>query len=131
MDEIINFSRLLHDTPSLLPWVIFVAVVIVLISQKNRILDYWDARTEAQKERKNSNIIMTELIRNNTAALNNNTAALETVRAERKDIRALIEHHEQMSAERDKHIQEVVNRVDKTVISNAKGIDIIEDRTSK
>lgn len=138
MDEAIEIGKLLHDTPDLFPWVCLSIILIVCTAQHKRIIAYFDARIEAWSAKKQSDAVMAELIRNNTAALNNNTVALETVKNDRGVSRQLINYHEQASKERIDsihdsldRIQTVVNRIDETVSNNSENIRIIEDRTSK
>lgn len=136
MNEAVELGKLLHDTPDLFPWVCLAIILIVIVSQHKRIFAYFDARIESYKDRQQSNAVIAELIRNNTAALNNNTAALEAVKNDRGATRQLINYHENASKERIakivddiSHIQTTVNRIDETVNSNSENIRIIEDRT--
>lgn len=131
MDEAVELGKLLHDTPDLFPWVVLAIICIIAVAQHKRIFAYFDARIEAYGDRKKSDAIVAELIRNNTAALNNNTAALESVKQDRGETRRFLMHHEELSAERDKHIQTVVNRIDENVTQNRKFIELLEDRTGK
>ena len=138
MDQTIEIAKLLHDTPDLFPWVCFAAFIFVVVSQRKRIFAYFDAKIDSYAAKKQSDAVLAELIRNNTAALENNTAALESVKADRGETRRMLTYHEEASKERIKtvrdnleHIQTVVNRVDETVSSNSENIRIIEDRTSK
>lgn len=136
MDEAVELGRLLRDTPDLFPWVCLAIILIVCCAQHKRILGYFDARIDAWRAKEKSDAVMAELVRNNTAALNNNTAALNAVKNDRGATRALIDYHEKVSKERIdavmceiSHVQIAVNRIDETVQSNAKGIQIVEDRT--
>lgn len=136
MNDAIELGKMLHDTPDLFPWVVLAIVLIVIIAQHKRILAYFDARIEAYREKQQSDAVLAELIRNNTAALNNNTAALEAVKNDRGLTRELLKHHEEASKERIDsihdslvHIQTVLNRVDGTVSNNSESIRIVEDRT--
>lgn len=136
MDEAVELGKLLHDTPDLFPWVCLSIILIVCCAQHKRILGYFDARIDAWRAKEKSDAVMAELVRNNTAALNNNTAALNAVKNDRGATRALIDYHEKVSKERIdavmgeiSHVQTVVNRIDEIVQSNAKGIQIVEDRT--
>ena len=136
MDEAIEIGKLLHDTPDLFPWVCLAIILIVCCAQHKRILGYFDARIDAWRAKEKSDAVMAELVRNNTAALNNNTAALNAVKNDRGATRALIDYHEKVSKERIdavmgeiSHVQTVVNHIDEIVQSNAKGIQIVEDRT--
>lgn len=136
MNDAIELGKMLHDTPDLFPWVVLAIVLIVIIAQHKRILSYFDARIEAYREKQQSDAVLAELIRNNTAALNNNTAALEAVKNDRGLTRELLKHHEEASKERIDsihdsldHIQTVLNRVDGTVSNNSESIRIVEDRT--
>lgn len=128
MEQVFKFSRILYDSPGLFPWVCLVLLCIIIFSQQKRIFAYIDARIESYAAKKQADAIIAELIRNNTAALNNNTVALDTVRKDREDLVKLLAHHEELSNERDKHIQTVINRIDLIVANNSKKIDIIEDR---
>lgn len=128
MDQTLEIAKLLHDTPDLFPWVCFAAFLFVVVSQRKRILAYFDARIESYSAKRESDAVLAELIRNNTAALNNNTAALESVKADRGETRRMLTFHEQASKERMEHIQTVVNRIDETVSQNEKDISIIKDR---
>ena len=122
---------MLHDTPDLFPWVVLAIVLFLLVKERSTIRRYFAARIEAYEGRKQADAVLAELIRNNTAALDNNTAALESVKADRGETRRLLSYHEQASAERIQHVQEVVNRIDATVTDNSRQINIIEDRTNQ
>lgn len=127
MDEAIKFGKMLHDTPDLFPWVCLAMLCIIIISQRKRILAYFDARIDAYNSKRESDAVMAELIRNNTAALNNNTAALESVRTEREATMRMLEYHEKVSKERIEHLQTIMNRIDDTVSQNEKDITIIKE----
>lgn len=128
MDETINIAKMLHDSPDLFPWVLLGIVLVILFKERGTIRSYFNARISAYETKKETEIILAELIRNNTAALENNTAALEMVKADRGETRRLLNYHEEMSKERMSHIQTVVNRIDETVTQNEKEISIIKDR---
>lgn len=128
MDQTIEIAKLLHDTPDLFPWVCFATIIVLLVTQHKRIFAYFDARIESYNSKKQSDAVIAELIRNNTAALNNNTAALESVKADRGETRRMLTFHEQSSKERMDHIQTVVNRIDETVTQNEQDINILKDR---
>lgn len=138
MDETIEIARILHDTPDLFPWVCLVIVLIFIFKERQTIRAYVNARVEYYASKRQSDAVMGELVRNNTAALENNTAALESVKADRGETRRQLAFHEQVSKERIDtvrsdiaHVQEVVNRMDATVTSNSRQIGLIEDRTDK
>lgn len=128
MDDAIELGKMLHDTPDLFPWVCLAIIMVLLVTQHKRILAYIDARIEAYGAKKESDAVLAELIRNNTAALNNNTAALESVKADRGETRRMLQYHEQSSKERIERLQTVVNRIDETVAQNETNISIIKDR---
>lgn len=128
MDETLEIAKLLHDTPDLFPWVCFATIIVLVIAQHKRIFAYFDARIESYNAKKESDAVIAELIRNNTAALNNNTAALESVKADRGETRRMLTYHENASKERIEHIQTVVNRIDETVTQNEQDIGILKDR---
>lgn len=137
VQESLELARVLRETPDLLPWVVFACFMLMIVSQRKRIFAYFDARIDYWKGKRESDAILSELVRNNTAALNNNTAALESTKIDRGQTRLKLDHHEQSSKERFdaihndiSHIQEVVNKIDATVSNNSKQIGIIEDRTS-
>lgn len=145
MTEAVEIGQLLHDTPDLFPWVCLTIFLIFVCSQRSKIGSYFDARIDSyrtKKEidekalemRKQSDAVLAELIRNNTAALNNNTAALEAVKNDRGQTRQLINYHEKVSKERIDslhddiaHVQTVVNKIDETVQINDKNITIIKE----
>lgn len=131
MDETVEFARILHDSPDLFPWVCLAIVIFVVVAQHKRILAYFDARIEAYGAKKQSDAVLAELIRNNTAALNNNTAALESVKQDRGESRRMIQYHENASKERMENIQITVNRIDETVNQNEKGIMVLTDREKR
>ena len=130
MDETIEIAKLLHDSPDLFPWVCFTTILALAIAQHKRIFAYFDARIESYSAKKQSDAVLAELIRNNTAALENNTAALESVKADRGETRRMLTYHENASKERMEHIQTVMNRIDETVTQNEQDIRILKDRTS-
>ena len=129
MNEVIDMAERMYTQPDLLGWVIFTLACVVVIAQHKRILAYFDARIEAQRDRVKADAVMAELVRNNTAALQNNTEMLSILRTERHEMAALLENHETMSAERLSHVQTVVNRIDQTVRENHSDITLIADRT--
>lgn len=129
MDEYLNMAQRLHDSPDLLPWVVFIFVVGVLIAERKLIKEYFSARIEYWRSKKSTDSLIPEVIRNNTAALEHNTAAVERWGNDRGENRRMLEHHEKMCVERERHLQEVLNRVDRTATENARKLDILEDRT--
>lgn len=72
-----------------------------------------------------------EILKNNIAVLENAIDALEEAKRDRQFIINAVEMHEKMNAERMAHIQEVINRIDKTVSENKKNISIITDRIDR
>lgn len=138
MNEAVELGKMLHDTPDLFPWVCLAIAMIIVVTQRKRILAYFDARIEAYKAKERSDAVLAELIRNNTAALNNNTTALEMVKNDRGITRNMIDYHEKVSKERIdavqesiSHVQTVVNRIDEIVSDNSENIKLVEDRTRK
>lgn len=128
LEQPIHWAQVLRESPDLFPWVCLVLICIVVLSQHKRILAYFDARIEAYGAKKQSDAVLAELIRNNTAALENNTAALDAVRADRGETRRLVTYHEEMSAERIQHLQAVVNDIEHDTKANAAGIKVLLDR---
>lgn len=129
MSDAVELGKLLHDTPELFPWICLSIILIVVVSQRKRIFAYIDSRIDANKARKNQDAILSELIRNNTAALNNNTAALESVKLDRGETRRLLQYHENASKERMDRIQTVVDNIDETVSQNERDITVIKEIT--
>lgn len=128
LDEPFRWAQVLHDTPDLFPWVCLVLVCIAVLSQHKRIIAYFDARIEAYGAKKQSDAVLAELIRNNTAALENNTAALNAVKADRGETRRLLQYHDNASAERMQHIQNVINDIEHDTKENKAGIKVLLDR---
>lgn len=128
LDEPLEWARVLHDTPDLFPWVCLVLICMVLLSQHKRIIAYFDARIDAYGAKKQSDAVLAELIRNNTAALENNTAALNAVKSDRGETRRMITYHEEMSVERIQHLQAVVNDIEQDTKANSAGIKVLLDR---
>lgn len=124
MEDALTLAALLHETPDLFPWVCLAIICLVAVAQHKRIFAYFDARIEAYSSRKQFEILMLELSRKTTDALEHYTE-------ERGEIKTLLAHHEELSAERDKHIQTVVNRIDANVTKNGRLLELIEDRTDK
>lgn len=129
MGETIDIAERLSRSPDLLPWVITVAIGIVLFKERDLVKGYFKARMEYWQSRKETDALLPELVRNNTAAMTMCTEAFKSWQTDRGTTRAMLEHHEKMSEERDRHIQEVVNRIDSTVTANSRQIGLIEDRT--
>lgn len=129
MSEAVEIGRLLHDSPDLFPWVCLAIVLYIAYRQKGLISDYFRARVDYWRSMKDVNATLPEVIRNNTAAMHLCTEAFRDWKSDRGENRRMLQYHEQASAERMQHIQEVVNRIDKTVTQNSKQIGIIEDRT--
>lgn len=131
MQEGLEIARALRDTPDLFPWVLLAIGLIVAYKQRDLISDYFRARVDYWKSMKDVNATLPEVIRNNTAAMNLCTEAFRDWKNDRGENRRMLQFHEQASAERMQHIQEVVNRIDQTVTANSKNIGLIEDRTQR
>ena len=131
MQDGIEIARLLHDTPDLFPWVLLAVVLLIAYKQRDLIGDYFRARVDYWKSMKDVNATLPEVIRNNTTAMTLCTEAFRDWKNDRGENRRMLQYHEQASAERMQHIQEVVNRIDETVASNSRGIGLIEDRTQR
>ena len=131
MDEVIDFGRLLHESPDLFPWVVLAIVIFVAYKERDTIRALIQGILESRKETAMYHAQHNELVRNNTAALQNNTAALELVKRDRELLLHVLEDHEKMSGERDQHIQTVVNRIDETLQNNRKDIVLMKDRIER
>lgn len=129
MSEIIENAEHLQANPDLLGWVIFISICVLIISQHKRIVAYVDARIESWKAKQQDDLLMAELIRNNTSALENNTQMLSILKQDRHETVYRLETHDQEIKDSLSHIQTVVNRVDKTVTENHTDITLIADRT--
>ena len=136
MQEALEAARQFHENPSLFPWVVLALIVLFIISQRKLIVEYVQSRIPENnakalwyENQTKSSEVTAEVIRNNTAALNNNTEALHTSNEDRGETRRMLDKHEELSKERDRHIQEVVNRIDDTVSKNSFKLGLIEDRT--
>lgn len=130
MSEGIEIAKVLHDTPDLFPWVLLSVVLAIAYKQRATISDYVTARIDYWRSMKDVNATLPEVIRNNTAAMNLCTEAFRDWKNDRGENRRMLQYHEQASAERMQHIQEVVNRIDRTTTANSKDLGLIEDRTS-
>lgn len=130
MQETVDIAKQLRDAPDLLPWVVFIVSCAVIYANRKLIFEYVSARIGYWKSMRDVNAILPEVVRNNTAAMNICTEAFRDWKGDRGENRRMLEYHEQASAERMQHIQEVVNRIDATVTANSKQIGLIEDRTS-
>lgn len=131
MGESLEIARVLRDTPDLFPWVLTVVVLLIAYKQRDLISDYFRARVDYWKSMKDVNATLPEVIRNNTAAMNLCTEAFRDWKNDRGENRRMLQYHEEASAERMQHLQEVLNRVDATVTSNSRNIGLIEDRTHR
>ena len=136
MQEALEAAKQFHEDPGLFPWVVLALIVLFIISQRKLILEYvqsriteHNAKASWYENQTKSSEVTAEVIRNNTAALNNNTEALHTSNEDRGETRRMLDMHEELSKERDRHIQEVVNRIDETVSKNSFKLGLIEDRT--
>ena len=136
MQEALEAARQFHENPGLFPWVVLALIVLFIISQRKLIVEYvhsriteHNAKASWYENQTKSSEVTAEVIRNNTAALNNNTEALHTSNEDRGETRRMLDKHEELSKERDRHIQEVVNRIDETVSMNSLKLGLIEDRT--
>lgn len=131
MDQVFVVARELQQSPDLLPWIVFIVVCCVLWKERSTIKDYFVARTEYWKSRKDTYVMLPELIRNNTEVMTKCMEAFKQWQGDRGESRRLLEYHEKSSCERIQHVQEVINRIDKTVTDNSRQIGLIEDRTDK
>ena len=131
MSEPIEIGKLLRDSPDLFPWVLLAVVLVIAYKQRGLISEYVRARIDYWRSMKDVNATLPEVIRNNTAAMNLCTEAFRDWKSDRGENRRMLEYHEAASAERMQHIQEVVNRIDRTVTENSRQIGLIEDRTDK
>ena len=129
MQDAVELAKQLQGTPDLLPWVVFIVICTVLYANRSMVMEYFKARIGYWRSMKDVNAILPEVIRNNTAAMNMCTEAFKDWKGDRGENRRMLEFHEQASAERMQHIQEVVNRIDEIVTSNSKNLGLIEDRT--
>lgn len=131
MGESLEIARVLRETPDLFPWVLLAVVLLIAYKQRDLISDYFRARVDYWKSMKDVNATLPEVIRNNTAAMNLCTEAFRDWKNDRGENRRMLQYHEEASAERMQHLQEVLNRVDATVTSNSRNIGLIEDRTHR
>ena len=131
MEQSIEVARLLHDTPDLFPWVLLAIIMAVAYKNRGIIGEYIRARIDYWRSMKDVNATLPEVIRNNTTAMTLCTEAFRDWKTDRGENRRMLQHHEQASAERMQHIQEVLNRVDATVTKNNANIQLIEDRTQR
>lgn len=131
MGESLEIARVLRETPDLFPWVLMAVVLLIAYKQRDLISDYFRARVDYWKSMKDVNATLPEVIRNNTAAMNLCTEAFRDWKNDRGENRRMLQYHEEASAERMQHLQEVLNRVDATVTSNSRNIGLIEDRTHR
>lgn len=131
MEDTIALGQMLRESPDIFPWVCLAIGLAIAYKQRDLISDYFKARVEYWKSMKDVNATLPEVIRNNTAAMNLCTEAFRDWKTDRGENRRLLQYHEQASAERMQHIQEVVNRIDRTVTSNSQQIGLIEDRTDR
>lgn len=131
MEEVTDLAQLLHDSPDIFPWVVLAIILIFLYFERGTIRELINGIINSRKEVSEYHARNNELIRNNTAALENNTAVLQIVQNDRKEMIDLLKHHEELSKERDQHIQKVVNRIDDTTRGNRSDISIIADRTER
>lgn len=138
MGEVVEIGRVLHDTPDLFPWVCLAIIMFFIVKERKELTDILRAMADYFRTKKQNDILMVEVVRNNsittehnTAALERNTEMMKTVMDDRRETRAMVENHETLSRERMQHLQEVLNRVDRTVTGNSQQIGLIEDRTSK
>lgn len=131
MGESLEIARVLRDTPDLFPWVLLAVVLLIAYKQRDLISDYFRARVDYWKSMKDVNATLPEVIRNNTAAMNLCTEAFRDWKNDRGENRRMLQYHEEASAERMQHLQEVLNRIDATVTSNSRELGLIEDRTKK
>ena len=131
MGESLEIARVLRDTPDLFPWVLLAVVLLIAYKQRDLISDYFRARVDYWKSMKDVNATLPEVIRNNTAAMNLCTEAFRDWKNDRGENRRMLQYHEEASAERMQHLQDVLNRVDATVTSNSRNIGLIEDRTHR
>lgn len=137
MDQVFTMANELKQSPDLLPWVVFISICFLIWKERNMFRRYFNSRMDYYSSRKQSDAVMAELIRNNTAALDNNTAVLESYKNDRGETRRMVDYHEKASKERidsihDEigHMLTIVNRIDATVSENNKQITLIEDRTN-
>lgn len=131
VNEAMEIGRLFRDSPDLFPWACLAIALIIACKHRNLIGDYFRARVDYWKSMKDVNATLPEVIRNNTAAMNLCTEAFRDWKSDRGENRRMLQYHEQASAERMQHIQEVVNRIDKTVSDNSMKIGLVEDRTQR
>ncbi len=131
MEEIMTIAQTLQSTPDLFQWVVLALIVFVIFTNRNRIESLIDAAIDERKERKRSNIILSELIRNNTSALDNNTAALNMVKNDRGETRRMLEHHEELSKARDEETLASVGAIRSIVNENKAKISVVEDRVDR
>lgn len=138
MSEAVEMAKLFHASPALFPWVCLAIACALLYKERTLIREYFQARIDYWHSRQKTDALIPELIRSNTATIANNTATIEhntrvyeSLENDRGESRALIRAHEKMTCERFQHLQEVINRIDRTVTENNMQLGLIEDRTDK
>lgn len=129
MQDAIDMGRLLHDSPDLLPWVIFVLVCIIAYKERDLIRELFTSLVSSRKETALYHAQHNELVRNNTAALENNTAMLSILKQDRRDMVSIIGQHEQLSMERMERIQDAIDETDKVIREVQQNVALIADRT--
>lgn len=116
MNDFIGFAKELHAAPDLFPWVCLAIILFIIYKNRNAIEDYLKASIKAKHEAAMYHAQHNELVRNNTAALDNNTAALEMVNQDRKEMVKYLEHHEELSKQRQDQVQERQDQIQKVVV---------------
>lgn len=131
MQEVIDTANTFRSSPDLFPWVVLVIMMLFMYKERHIIKDLFMSIIDSYKEEKLYRTGNIELARRVTTALEETVAALEEAKKDREHVVKSLEANEKMNAERMVHIQEVINRIDKTVNENSKKISIITDRTDR
>lgn len=133
MTEFIELLKFLTATgDAVIPWLILGSILYACYRLIPYTMDWLKSRVEAQKEVAEREAERNEILRNTNAVVENNTQTIKTMQEFIKDNEnrylASLEAHEKMSAEREKHLQTVINRNNEGITTINSKMNVLLDR---
>ena len=135
--ELLKF--LMGAGAAVIPWVLTVLGIWAVVTFSPDVKSWLKARSDGEKQRAARAAEQNEILRNNNAVIENCTQTMKMIENYMKgqnqellaalgDVRSDIDKHESMSAEREQHLQTVLNR-NSSEIGKVRGdIGVLLDR---
>lgn len=133
MSEFIDLLKFLTATgDAVIPWLALGSILYAAYKLIPYIMDWFKSRVESQREMAEREAERNEILRNTNAVVENNTQTIKAMQEFIKDNEnrylSSLDAHEKMSAEREKHLQVVINRNNEGITMLNSKMDVLLDR---